>query len=131
VIEIHSASFRATRGYTVIAALCDELAYWRSEDSTNPDVEILNAIRPAMATMPGSLLLCISSPYARRGALWQAYREHHGVDGDPVLTWQADTRSMNPSVAATVIDAAYRDDPVAASAEYGALPPGHRVLRRS
>ena len=33
VIEIQSASFRAVRGFTVIAALCDELAFWRSEDN--------------------------------------------------------------------------------------------------
>ena len=34
----------------------------------NPDVEILNAARPALATMQGPLIV-ISSPYARRGAL--------------------------------------------------------------
>jgi hypothetical protein len=70
--------------------------------------------------VPGALLLCISSPYARRGALWEAYRAHHGRDGDPVLVWQADTRSMNPLVASTVIEAAYEADEAAAAAEYGA-----------
>lgn len=49
-IEIHTASFRSVRGYTVVAALCDEVAFWRSEDSANPDTEILAALRPAMAT---------------------------------------------------------------------------------
>jgi phage terminase large subunit-like protein len=29
-LEISAASFRSVRGYTVIAALCDETAYWRS-----------------------------------------------------------------------------------------------------
>jgi hypothetical protein len=59
------------------------------EDSSNPDHEIVNAIRPAMATIPGALLLGISSPYARRGVLWDAYKRHHGKDGDPILVWQA------------------------------------------
>ena len=53
------------RGYTVVAAICDEVAFWRSEDSANPDVEIVAALRPAMATVPEPLLLGISSPYAR------------------------------------------------------------------
>ncbi len=119
-IEVHTANFRAVRGYTVVAAICDEIAFWRSEESANPDTEILNGLRPGMATVPGALLLCISSPYARRGALWEVYRQHHGQDGDPILVWQADTRSMNPSVDEQVIAEAYAQDESAAAAEYGA-----------
>jgi hypothetical protein len=33
------------------------VAFWRSEDSTNPDFETLTALRPAMATVPGSILI--------------------------------------------------------------------------
>ena len=119
-IEVHTANFRAVRGYTVVAAICDEIAFWRSEESANPDTEILNGLRPGMATVPGALLLCISSPYARRGALWEAYRRHYGQDGDPILVWQADTSSMNPSVDEQVIAEAYAQDESAAAAEYGA-----------
>ena len=54
-IEIMTASYRTIRGYTVLAALCDEIAFWRSEDSANPAEEILAALRPAMATIPGAL----------------------------------------------------------------------------
>ena len=119
-IEVHTANYRAVRGYTVVAAICDEIAFWRSEESANPDTEILNGLRPGMATIPGALLLCISSPYARRGALWQTYREHYGRDNDPVLVWQADTLSMNPAMDQGVIARAYRQDEAAAAAEYGA-----------
>jgi hypothetical protein len=119
-IEVHTASYRTTRGYTVVGAVLDEVAYWSVEDSSNPDHEIVNAIRPAMATIPGALLLGISSPYARRGVLWDAYRKHHGKDGDPVLVWQSDTRSMNPTVDSSVIAAAYKADEPSAAAEYGA-----------
>jgi len=50
-IEVHAASFKSTRGYTVVAGLIDELAFWESdENSAEPDVEIINAIRPGMAT---------------------------------------------------------------------------------
>ncbi len=119
-IEVHTASFRTIRGYTLIGAVCDELAYWSAEDSANPDTEILAGLRPGMLTVKGALLLCISSPYARRGALWDAYRRHYGQDADPVLVWQADTQSMHPTVDARVIAEAYAQDEPAACAEYGA-----------
>ena len=121
VIEVHAASYRTTRGYTVVAALLDELAFWPPpRNSSEPDVEVINAIRPGMATVPGAMLLCASSPYARKGALFDAHRKHFGKDGDPVLCWHAPTRDMNPSVPQAVIDEAMERDPAFAAAEYGA-----------
>jgi hypothetical protein len=121
VIEVHTASYRTTRGYTIAAALLDELAFWStSEEAAEPDKDIIAAIRPAMSTIPGSMLLCASSPYARRGALWEAYRKHHGKDSSTTLVWQANTKLMNPTVPKYLIDEAYADDPASAAAEYGA-----------
>ncbi len=85
-IEVHTSSFRTVRGYTVVAALLDEIAFWPTDDAVSPDTEVLAALRPAMATVPGAMLLCASSPYARRGALWRAWKDHHGKDS-PVLVW--------------------------------------------
>ncbi len=48
-------------GYTVVAAILDEVAFWPTEDSANPDTEIVAALKPAMATVPAPLLLGISS----------------------------------------------------------------------
>ena len=62
-IEIGTATFRSTRGYTYAAVLCDELAFWRSDEtSLNPDVEILRALRPGMVSIPGSVLVLASCP---------------------------------------------------------------------
>jgi hypothetical protein len=120
-IEIHAASFRGVRGYTIIAALLDELAFFPVDEfAANPDVEIIDALRPAMSTIPGAMLLCASSPYARRGALWDAFRRYYGRADAPILVWRADTRSMNPTVPQRVIDGAYDRDPARAAAEYGA-----------
>jgi hypothetical protein len=119
-IEVGTASFKSVRGYTIVAALCDEIAFWPTDDSAQPDYEILDALRPGMATIPNAMLLCASSPYARRGALWDAHRRHYGKDGDPILVWQAPTREMNPTVPQRVIDAATERDPASAAAEYGA-----------
>jgi hypothetical protein len=120
VIEIHSASFRSTRGYTIVAALLDELAFWPTDNAADPDYEVINAISPGMATIPGAMLLCASSPYARKGALWDAHRRHFGKDGAPVLVWQAGTRRMNPTVPQGWIDERMERDPASAAAEYGA-----------
>jgi len=120
-IEVHSASFRSTRGFCTAAVIADEIAFWRTDDSAEPDYEIINALRPGMATIPGSILLAASSPYARRGELWRAHRNHYGKEGDPILVWQADTRRMNPTVRQQVIDREYERDPASAAAEYGAV----------
>ena len=63
-IEIQTASWKTIRGRTVVAALCDELAFWSDETSSNPDVEIINALKPAMATIPRAIMIKASSPYA-------------------------------------------------------------------
>ncbi|HVL66535.1 MAG TPA: hypothetical protein VM364_04650 [Vicinamibacterales bacterium] len=120
-IEVHTASFRTTRGYTVVAAIIDESAFLRTDDeSAEPDSELVAALVPAMATVPGGLLMLISSPYARRGELWKAFAEHYGKPDAPVLVWRAATRTMNPSVPQSVIDRAYAEDEAHAAAEYGA-----------
>jgi hypothetical protein len=99
-IEVHTCSYRS------------------SETSSNPDVEVLAALRPSMATVPGSMMLCASSPYARRGVLWRAYEKHYGKAGAVPLVWQAPTLAMNPTVPQSVIDGALADDEAAARAEY-------------
>ena len=119
-IEIATASFRSVRGFAIAACLCDELAFWRSDDSALPDFEVLRAIRPAMLTIPTSVLLCASSPYARRGALYEAFVKHFGKDDAPALVWRAPTLLMNPTVPKDEIDKEYELDPASAAAEYGA-----------
>ena len=120
-IEIHASSFRGLRGYSVVCAVLDEVAYYRDETSANPDIEIVNAIRPGMSNVPGALLLAISSPYARKGILWDAYKRFYGVENDRILVWQADSQTMNPTLDPEVIRVAYEEDEAVAGAEYGAL----------
>ena len=126
-IEIATASFRSTRGFSYAAVLCDEVAFWRSDESSmNPDREILRSLRPGLASIPGAMLLLASSPYAKRGELYAAYRRHFGKDtaststSGRVLVWKADTQTMNSSIDPSVIQEAYETDPEAARAEYGA-----------
>jgi len=117
-IEVATASFRTIRGYSAVAGIIDEAAFLRSDESATPDSELIAALVPSMSTIPGALLLAISSPYARRGELWRNYKEHFGKNDSPVLVWQAETRAMNPTVSRSIVDAAIRRDPAAAGAEY-------------
>jgi hypothetical protein len=118
-VRVHAASYRTTRGYTVVGLVADELAFWRSEDEgANPDTEVLAALRPGMATVPDALLLGLSTPYAARGELYRAH-EHFGEDDARVLVWNADTASMNPAADERTIREAFEDDPVRAASEYG------------
>ena len=117
VIEVGTASFRSVRGYTLAAVIADEIAFWRSEDSANPDYEIINALRPAMATLDGKLI-ALSSPYAKRGELWDHYRKYFGKDDASILVAQADSQTMNPKLPSRVVAAAMERDQAAAMAEY-------------
>jgi hypothetical protein len=121
-IEVQTASLRSVRGYTIACALLDEAAFFQSdENSSSPDREIVTAIRPAMATIPNAMLLVASSPYARKGILFEAWRDHFAKEGHPTLVWQAPTSTMNPTIRQSEIDEAYADDPIAAAAEWGGL----------
>ena len=80
--------------------------------------EILTALRPAMATIPGAMLLCASSPYSRRGILWRAFKEHWGREDSPILVWRAPTRTMNQTIPQSLVDAALAEDPAKTAAEF-------------
>ena len=110
-IEVTTCSSRTTRGYSFCLVIGDEAAFWKSETSSEPDVEVLQAVRPGLSTLPGARLICISSPYSRHGVLWQAFKAHHGQDDDPVVVWVADSQTMNPALDPAVVAAAYEADP--------------------
>ena len=73
-----------------------------------------------MATIPGALLLVISSPHARRGEAYETFKHWFGIEGADVLVWRATTREMNPSVPQEFIDHKYAKDEASARSEYGA-----------
>lgn len=115
-IEVHTASHRSVRGYTLSAVILDECAFWY-QDGMNPDKEIVAALRPALATLDGKLI-ALSSPYAKRGILWDAWRRYYGADHPRVLVAQAPSRTMNPTLPQEVVDQAMAEDQEAARAEY-------------
>lgn len=118
-LEIRSASFRGLRGITTIGVVCDEVAFWFSDEaSANPDAEILTAVRPSLATTGGPILM-ISSPYAKRGELWNTYQKHYGPDGNQrIMVAHGASRDFNETLPIKVIENAIDRDPDAAKSEY-------------
>ena len=121
-VEVRSANSARLRGLTYIGCCADELAHWFVDDTyANPDTAVLGAVRPAMLTTKGMLFMA-SSPWARRGVLWDTFNKHFGPKGKPsILVAKGTTTQFNPNIAQETIDAELERDPELNSAEYLAI----------
>ena len=126
VIQVASSSFRSTRGRTLVACVIDEVAFLYDSESESAlsAEELIRALRPSMLTMPGSMLLAVSSPYGKRGPLYDTWKRHFGVPGS-TLVWRAPTLVMHPSLSRDAyvmakIAEEREADPQAAASEYDA-----------
>jgi hypothetical protein len=117
-VSVMSSNFRSVRGRSIALAILDECAFWRSEESASPDTEVYGALVPGMATIPGSMLIGISSPHRRVGLIYQKWRDHFGKNDDAVLVIQASSRALNPTLPEKLITDALARDPAAARAEW-------------
>jgi hypothetical protein len=118
-IQVRPASFRTIRGITAIGVIAEECSMWQSDDSRNPDREILAAARPCLATTGGALF-AIGSPNARKGGTYNTYNKHYGPNGNPaILVANGPTKLFNPTIKQSVIDRAYEDDAAVAASEWG------------
>lgn len=120
-IAVYPPSFRAFRGLTLVSLMADEIAFWNVE-GVNPDREILAAGRPAMATIPGAKLIMASTPYAKRGALYEAVKAGWGQADSEVLVWKAPTALMNPTISAAYLERERKRDPDTFRREFEAEP---------
>lgn len=117
-LEVATASFRTVRGRTLAGAIVDESAFLRSDDSALPDLELARALRPALLTLKG-LLLVISSPHRKVGLLHDAYKRYFANDAESRGIYiQATSRQLNPSLDEGAIAEALADDPAAGASEY-------------
>ena len=121
-IETITAAYKHVRGFSIVAAVADEVAFWwLDSESANSDKEVLNALRPGLARVPGSMLWVISSPHATRGALYEANKKYFAnEESKSVLFWVAPTAVMNPTFSEAEIRRAFDEDGSSASVEYDA-----------
>lgn len=119
-IEVRACDFRSLRGLTLVMAIADEIAFWRDDSggSTNPDTEVVESIRPGLATANGQLV-AITSPYSRRGYAYTTYARHFGPAGDAkILVARGATRDFNSTIPQSVIDRALERDASVAASEW-------------
>jgi hypothetical protein len=104
------------RGFRVVAAVLDEIGFWRNEiTAANPAEDVLNALRPAMATFPNHKLIKISTPYRKDGVLWRDYQQREQLD---YLVWQISTAEMNPTISSEFLYKEAQRDPGSFLREY-------------
>jgi hypothetical protein len=119
IVEVRAVSYRRLRGITAVAIVASEVAFWHDDEtSSNPAEEILAAVRPALSTTNGPLLM-ISTPYRKAGVLWDIFDRHFGAKGVPsILVARGTTTDFNPTFPQAVIDRALERDAALNAAEY-------------
>ena len=60
------------------------------------------------------------SPYAKRGALFDLFKQYYGKEGAPVLMWKAASREMNSTISQATVAMSRALDPAAARSEWDA-----------
>jgi hypothetical protein len=94
-LTVATSNFRSVRGRTIACAILDEVAFWLSEDSASPDTETLAALVPGLATLPGSMIVGISSPHRRAGLLYENSRI---TTAKPTMTCSSSGRRLACSI---------------------------------
>lgn len=118
-IQILAGDWRTIRGYTLLAAVVDEAAFFGYDEAAKvrSDAELIRAIKPGLATTGGKLI-AISTPYARKGWCYTTHQKNFANDRGKVLVWNCPSRTMNPTLPQSVVDDALAEDLQAAKAEY-------------
>jgi hypothetical protein len=100
-----------------VCAICDEISYWFDDvTNANPASEIIRALKPGMAGFPTAKLVAISSPFAKSGWLWEAFRTRH--ERDDRFVWHLDTATMNPAIDPAFLAEEEKNDPEYYAREY-------------
>jgi hypothetical protein len=118
VVEVHTNSYRAIRGRSLLCVIFDEVAFWRSDNSANPDFEVYGAIRGGLARVVGSRLILISSAHKRSGLLYQKWKDFYGRNDSNILVVRGTTLQFNPTFDAQIIEQQLAEDRQLYGAEY-------------
>ncbi|HEV8340591.1 MAG TPA: hypothetical protein VGR25_13200 [bacterium] len=110
---------RSLRGWSIPAAVMDELAFFRLEGATDSDAEIQASLRRGMLGFPAPKLVKISTPYMKSGVVFDDFGRF-GEDDPDRLVWRAPTALMNPAITAERLERERRLDPLRFAREFEA-----------
>jgi len=121
-LQTIASNYKSVRGYSVAAALLDEVAHWWNDaTNANPDIEVVRSLRPGLGKVAGSLLLAATTPWTEEGQAYDVHQRHYGNEASAhVLVVRAATQVLNPSFDAARIAIEEAEDPENAASEYGA-----------
>jgi hypothetical protein len=119
-IQVASCSIRSVRGYTCVAVIAEESPFWRSDESANPDRDVINALMATMATVPTGKCFMLGSPGGAAGYTYELFRDNFGKNSKQVLVFQAGTREMNPTIEQSYLDSERERDPESYKSEFEA-----------
>ena len=119
-ISCFPSTLRSLRGWSIPAAVLDELAFFRFEGAADSDAEIQASIRRGMLAFEETRLVKISTPYMKAGVLHDDFQRAFGHDDPDLLCWRAPSTLMNPSIRSARLDRERRLDPARFSREYEA-----------
>ena len=123
VVSILTGNWRSIRGHSMIAAIIDELCFFLADETGHvlTDKDLLEAVEPSLASLDGRLI-CLSSPHAPTGEMWNVYSEHYAknIIEDETVFLKGPSLLMNPTLKKATVQKAYDRDAVVAASEWGA-----------
>jgi hypothetical protein len=95
-IGCYASTYDGVRGRTIVAVICDEMAFWPHETTAaDPEDEVIAALLPGMITVKNAKLVKISTPYVKQGLLFIDFQHRAELDF-PV--WQISSQELNPTI---------------------------------
>lgn len=88
---------RVVQGFTAPLVWLDEASGFRDESAFSNLQDVLDAVRPSIATIPDAKVLLTSLPGPKIGPLYDAWQDRFNRDG--ALIFKASSVEMNPGLA--------------------------------
>jgi hypothetical protein len=117
-IRVVAANQRTVRGDLIVAGILEESCFFKDSESGQYNLqEVIDALRPALLTLPDSKLIRVSSPWVAEGPMHEDFIKR--AERPETLCWKLPSWTMNPSISSARLWFEKARDPQAFAREYG------------